>query len=87
MCSGKCPPLTRLIWVRVKIEHVNLVFISAYGTGSEKSEKKTCILIRIFRPSGLFFFFRARCYFFPYSLLSSYLLLLLCLISFLLSHA
>ena len=31
---------SRLMWVRVKIEKESWVFISAYGPGSEESEKE-----------------------------------------------
>ena len=31
---------SRLLWVRVKIERVSWVFISAYGLVSERSEEK-----------------------------------------------
>ena len=31
---------SRLIWVRVKIVRDNCVFISVYGTGSEKGEEE-----------------------------------------------
>ena len=29
---------SRLIWVRVKIDRENFVFLSAYGPGSERSD-------------------------------------------------
>ena len=32
--------LSRLMWVRVKVERESWVFISAYGPGSEKSEEE-----------------------------------------------